>query len=153
MQLALAVIYTLVFITSLLYLMRLNHYKFTKRTKIVFICLFIMLLLQTSAAIISLVKSNEPFTENCRVTALAYSLVSWQHIFMMLIYTFMVCRMLSIYFKLRKAEKPNDIVCKTKCAGFIADAQNYILISYFLLATGGIWFNFYLFKNDYNKQI
>ena len=65
---------------------------------------------------------------------------------MMLIYTFMVCRMLSIYFKLRRAEQVDGITCKTKCAGKIADWQNCILITYFLICTVGIWTNYVLFE-------
>ena len=64
---------------------------------------------------------------------------------MMLIYTFMACRMLSIYYKLRSAEHNDAIKCRVKCARWLAAVQNYIIAIFFLACSSSIWLNYAMY--------
>ena len=69
---------------------------------------------------------------------------------MIVIVSFLVFRMLSIYYKLRKMDS-EKFHCLAKTAGTISEAQNWILTVYFSISTIGIWVNYLMFHDDYFK--
>ena len=83
-QLILASIYIVTYVIALLYTLKLNHFKFNKRTKVLFYCLCFMLVLQLSGGIVSFIYSKE---NQDTVSPLAYALLSQEHTIMMIIYT------------------------------------------------------------------
>ena len=71
---------------------------------------------------------------------LPYTLLAQQHIFIMIIYSFLVCRMLSIYYKMQLAiSKQTQVACKARWARRLSNCQNFIIIVYFCLFTAMTW--------------
>ena len=74
----------------------------------------------------------------CTVYPLPYSINSQNHVIIMIIYSFLVCRMLSIYHKMSMATSPVPS-CKARQARRLSNCQNPIVITYFLIYTATIW--------------
>ena len=126
------------FIAAIMYMLIKNRCKFNKRTKVVMIILSITMVLQASSAALSYQNSVDKNHGVCAIYPLAYTLLSQQHIVIMIIYSFCVCRMLSIYYKMEMALKPVPS-CKARQARRISNCQNVIIIAYSLTYTILLW--------------
>ena len=96
-----AMLYVMIFIASTIYLVAVNRCKFNKRTKVVISILSVQMTLALGAAILT--YTNETRMGNCSVYPLAYTLQAYQHVIILIIYSFLVARMLSIYWKMKQA--------------------------------------------------
>jgi len=94
-----------------------NRCKFNKRTKVVIIVLATTMCLSIASA--SLTYNRAASTGTCTIYALPYTIESQNHVIYMIIYSFLVCRMLSIYHKMSMAVAPVPS-CKARLARRIA---------------------------------
>ena len=149
-SLMLTALYALIFIATVIYLLILNRCKFNKRTKVVICILSMSMLLQMASSSLTYIQQqNNGF---CGVYPLAYSLLAQQHIVIMIIYTFLVCRMLSIYYKMKLAIERTPSF-KARWARRLHHCQNPIIITYFLIFTTLVWLSHILYVNgqEYKK--
>ena len=86
----------------------------------------------------SLSYANKQESGVCTVYPLAYTVLSEQHVIIMIIYSFLVCRMLSIYHKMCLTIDPVPS-CKARQARRISNCQNPIVLTYFLIYSAFIW--------------
>ena len=142
-QLSLAAAYIVCFLTALIYLLLVNRCKFNTRTKVVLILLALSMSLQTSSAVLSYTESLNQGA--CRVYPLAYAMLGQERVLIMIIYSLLVCRMLSIYFKMRMAVQTTPS-WKARWARRISKCQNTIASIYALLFTATLWIYYYLFE-------
>ena len=132
-----------IFLIFAIYMLIKNKCKFNKRTKVVLSILLITMALQSNSAILTYLDSINK--EGCGVYPLGYTILSQQHIFVIVVYSFLVCRMLSIYYKMMIRIEGNKETWKTKWAYNISYYQNLILVIYFVSYTAFIWtFHFLL---------
>ena len=68
-----------------------------------------------------------------------------ERVLIMIIYSLLVCRMLSIYFKMRMAVQAAPS-WKARWARRISKCQNTITLVYALLCTATLWIYYYLFE-------
>ena len=80
-------------------MLAVNRCKFNKRTKVVIWVLSLAMMLQACASILTFINERN-HNGVCGLYPLAYTILSQQHIIIIIIYSFLVCRMLSIYVKM-----------------------------------------------------
>ena len=98
-------VYIFCFVLAVIYMFTVNRCKFNKRTKVVITILTLSMLLQGTAS--ALTYSNYSRLDGiCGVLPLTYTILSQQHIIIIVIYSFLVCRMLSIYYKMSIVTNP-----------------------------------------------
>ena len=97
-QLILSGFYVVCFFSTVIYMLIINRCKFNKRTKIVIWALSLSIVLQECASILTYVNMTRKGV--CAVYPLAYTILSQQHIIIIIIYSFLLCRMCSIYQKM-----------------------------------------------------
>ena len=148
-QLLLSSCYMLFFSAAVIYMFAVNRCKFNKRTKVVIYVLSLSMILQGSASTITYV--NYMRTDECGVFPLTYTLLSQQHIIIIIIYSFLVCRMLSIYYKMTLVTHPEPTL-KARWAFKLSQCQNPIILAYFISATTFLWtFHFILYGKEVHK--
>ena len=101
LSMLMALLYVMIFIATTIYLVAVNRCKFNKRTKVVISILSVQMTLAMGAAVLT--YTNETHKGNCSVYPLAYTLQAYQHVIILIIYSFLVARMLSIYWKMKQA--------------------------------------------------
>lgn len=134
------------FLTTVIYMLVINRCKFNKRTKIVICTLLVSMLLSISASVVTYLDEIEKGI--CKVYPLAYSILAQQHIVIMIVYAFLVCRMLSVYFKMTL---PTQLTpsWKARWARRISGCQNPIVLFYFFLCSCFVWTFQFLIRYDY----
>ena len=93
--------YVMIFIFMTIYLLIINRCKFNKRTKVVISILACSMSLQLGSTLLAYM--NELKEGECSVYPLAYTMQAYQHVIILIIYSFLVARMLAIYFKMSLA--------------------------------------------------
>ena len=147
LQLILSSCYIFFFLVAVIYMFRVNRCKFNKRTKVVITVLSLTMLLQGGASALTYIDYLKDGI--CGVYPLTYTILSQQHIIVIIIYSFLVCRMLSIYYKmsivtLSTAGEPS---LKARWALRLSQCQNPIILAYFLTYTAFLWTFHCLFEN------
>ena len=99
LQLILSSCYIFFFLVAVIYMFSVNRCKFNKRTKVVISVLSLAMLLQGGASALTYIDYLHR-DDICGVYPLTYTILSQQHIIVIIIYSFLVCRMLSIYYKM-----------------------------------------------------
>jgi len=137
-SLVMSSVYVLIFVTTSIYLIVINRCKFNKRTKIVISILSVQMSLAMGSSVLTYVNEQEMGT--CSIYPLAYSLQAYQHVIILIIYSFLVARMLSIYSKMQLAvqARPN---WKARWARRLSNykCQRAIISIYFLVYSGVLW--------------
>ena len=100
-SLLMTMVYVMVFLASTIYLVAVNRCKFNKRTKVVLSILSVQMTLALGSS--SLTYSNYMSKGECSIYPLAYTLQEYQHVIILIIYSFLVGRMLAIYWKMQLA--------------------------------------------------
>ena len=135
-QLILSAFYTFVYVLTVIYCLIINKCKFNKRTKVVLIVLSMAMSLQAASSVLTYIKNQKE--EFCGVYPITYTMICQQHIIIMIIYSFLVCRMLSIYYKMALATQPVP-TCKARWARRLSNIQNSMIITYATCFTTFIW--------------
>ena len=123
----------------------MNKLKFNKRTKVVIVILAlnIALLLASSSTTFVLAKQKGA----CEMYELPYVLLSQQHVVVMIIYAFLVGRMLAIYWKLTLVQDVEAAArFKARCARRSATGQNVIIFIYFSVYTSFLWTFYFVWE-------
>lgn len=129
------------FLIAVIYMLTVNRCKFNKRTKVVIIVMTVtMCLAITSSTLIFIHKLH---IGTCSLHPLPYAIQLQNHVIVMIIYSFLVCRMLSIYHKMSLAVAPVPS-CKARLARRVSQCQNPIVITYLASYSAIIW-TFYFF--------
>jgi len=129
-------VYIFCFLSTTTYLLVINRCKFNKRTKVVISILALTMSLQISSSLMTYIMEQRQ--GYCSVYPLAYALLSQQHVVIMIIYSFLVCRMLSVYYKMALATQPIPS-CKARWARRLSNCQNGIIGTYLLVYSSFIW--------------
>ena len=144
-QLILSAFYIFVYVLTVIYCLIINKCKFNKRTKVVLIVLSMAMTLQAASAVLTYIKEKrEGF---CSVYPITYTMICQQHIIIMIIYSFLVCRMLSIYYKMALATQPVPS-CKARWARRLSNIQNPMIIIYSFCFTAFIWAFYIMIRMD-----
>ena len=138
-----------VFLGAVIYMLKVNRCKFNKRTKVVICTMTVSMCFSVTSS--SLTYYNSESHGECTIYPLPYSVQSENHVIIMIIYSFLVGRMLSIYHKMSLATMPIPN-CKARQARRISQCQNPIVVVYFLTYTAFIWIFLVLVVYTWPKQ-
>ena len=146
-QLILSAFYIFVYVLTVIYCLIINKCKFNKRTKIVLIVLSMAMSLQAIASVLTYIKEQRE--EFCGVYPITYTMICQQHIIIMIIYSFLVCRMLAIYYKMALATQPIPS-CKARWARRLSNIQNSMIITYSICFTVFIWAFYIIMRMNFD---
>lgn len=98
-SLVMSATYVALFIGATIYLVVVNRCKFNKRTKVVISILTVTNGSNLAGAILT--EMNQIERDECSVYPLTYTMQAQQNIVILIIYSFLVSRMLAIYYKMQ----------------------------------------------------
>ena len=129
--------FLVIFLIFALYVLIKNKCNFNKQVNVVFSIMLLTMAGLSNSSILTFLNSLD--FDGCENSHLGYTILHQCHIFVIVICTYLVCRMLSIYYKINIVFNKSQPNWKTKTAQKISDYQNIIIAFYLITMTAFIW--------------